>query len=188
MYASYPSSIEIAPKLDSALSISLRFARIAIEFSAVILSEVITDLRLAALESGVIARRWLKANGEDFAKMIGWATLRTLGMLLLGFACLICILGLSIRLNWIAAKIIWVWANRLTDWVNRVTDDGLGLYGPSPLLAQWTRGFKSSFVMKVPAPALPHTFDIPALDLSGTELVAWAQLRWPQLIEIGRES
>ena len=175
MYASYPSSVEIASKLDNALSISLRFAHIAIEFSAEVLSEVITDLSLAALESGVITRRWWEAHGRNQLRVVGWATLRTLGLMLLGLACLFCVLGFSLQLHWKAAKTLW-------HWVNRLTDDGLGLYGPSPLLSQWKNQFKRPSLVESPT----SNFDIPALKLPGTELVAWAQLRWPQLKEINQ--
>ena len=170
MYASYPSSVEIASRLDNALSISLRITRLAVEFSAVILSGVITDLSLAALESGVIARRWWKARGKDQAVTLGWGLLRALALIVLLLACLICVVGFGLRS---------VWA-----WLNRVTDDGLGLYGPSPMLAEWMRQLEfspSSVSVKEPL-----VLDVSPLDLPGNDLIIWAKDRWPQLAQVNK--
>ncbi len=170
MYASYLSSIEITSKLDNFLTIPLRITRLVVEFSAVLLSEVITDLSLAALESGIIARRWWEARGKDQAVTLGWDLLRVSALLVLLLACLICVVGFGLRSAWA--------------WLNRVTDDGLGLYGPSPMLAEWMRQLE--FSPSSVSVRKPLVLDVSPLDLPGNDLIIWAKDRWPQLAQVNK--
>ena len=154
--------------LDQVLSTT----RTVVETSAVILSDVITISLLTTLNAGVATRRWWELDGKNLAKEIGWTILRTLGMIVLGLACLICVIGFALTATWHASKTAWAW-------INRATDDGLGLYGESPMLAQWVAKFS-------PTPVITKTdaSNVPPLNLPGTDLIQWAQNRWPQLKEM----
>lgn len=144
----------------------LRFTRTAVESGAVILSEVITISLLATLNAGVSTRYWWESDGKDLAKEIAWTTPRTLMMIVLGLACLIHVLGFSLQLHWKAAKSIWAW-------INRATNDGLGLYGPSPMLKNWLIWWSRPTDIEI-------NCDVPELELTGDEVLAWAKARWPE--------
>lgn len=133
-------------------------ARRAIEVPAEILNEVIVDLSLSAIESGVIARRWYESSGKDQIAEFGWNVLRFAALIMMLIACLACVTGFAIGAAWRGGKAAWAW-------INKATDDGLGLYGPSPMLAAWQQGSTEIVVVD----------DIPELDLSeGEALVNWA--------------
>ncbi|NEZ59468.1 hypothetical protein [Adonisia turfae] len=135
------------------------FIRRAIEVSAEILNEVIIDLSLSAIESGIIVRRWYENSGKDQIAELGWNALRLTALLILFVACLACVTGFAIGAAWRGAKAAWAW-------INKATDDGLGLYGPSPMLAAWRQK---------PTVEVVVIDDIPELDLSeGEALINWA--------------
>ncbi|EKU98122.1 hypothetical protein Lepto7375DRAFT_7383 [Leptolyngbya sp. PCC 7375] len=136
------------------------FIRRIIEVSAEILNEVIIDLSLSAIESGVIVRRWYESSGKDQIAEFGWNALRLTALIIMLAACLACVTVFAIGAAWRGAKAAWAW-------INKAADDGLGLYGPSPMLAAWRQAPAGIVVV--------DGFDIPELDLSeGEALINWA--------------
>ena len=96
--------------------------------------------------------------------------LRAIALILLALAYLICVLGFSLQLHWKGLVALW-------GVINRVTDDGLGIYGPSPLL----ESLKDRLLPSGTCPVLAISeSDLVAdsLELPESEALIWAKQRW----------
>lgn len=162
------------PAIPTLTSRQTSQTRAVLEKSAVLLSEAITWSLLTTLNNGVALRVWWENRGKALAQEIGWTILRTLGMLILGIACLVCITGFAIAASWGVAKRLYGFSRVAWAWVNLATDDGLGLYGPSAILENW---FSPTNLVVV------NTTEVEGLSrpLSEPEVLIWAKKRWPQL-------
>lgn len=153
----YPLAIEITSKFYTEFTST---PRTAIEFSATTFSNAFTYTALSSIESGVITRQWWKRQGRDQLVQLSWGVLQAL--------LLLAVLSICFGLWTVhAARATWVW-------LNRATDDGLGLYGPSPMLANW---FGESNCQAQDVVMLEGSTDT-------EKLIGWAVSRWPQLEKI----
>ena len=118
--------------------------RRTVEVSAEILNEVIIDLSLSAIESGIIVRRWFDNGGRDRLVQAGWNIARGIALFIMLVACLVCV-------AWFATCAVWAW-------INKATDDGLGLYGPSPMLQEW---FGSREQISLPCGTVATAAEVP---------------------------
>lgn len=115
-----------------------------------------------AIDSGAIVRQWWENHGKVYATMAA--------LIMVLVLCALTAVGL----------IVWRWvrdygfpgAKAAWEFVNAVTDDGLGLYGPSPMLREWLGSGQD-------LPSSIKIADVAELDLSkGQELIDWAKERY----------
>lgn len=118
----------------------------------------VSDICLTIINSVTIVRNWFNDHGED----VVWAFLRTVTFLLMFVAVGGCYAVHSIRGVYRFFSDVW-------GWLNRATDDGLGLYGPSPML--W----------EMLTPTSTVDTSMPELKLAGDEVMVWVKERWPHL-------